>query len=60
MKILHTVKKGRMMNTLENFHIYQQTQQDNQINDNNTVTKNILFDAIISEQADRGHPKHNI
>ena len=37
-----------MMNTLENFHIYQQTKQDNQLNDKNTVTKNILFDAIIS------------
>ena len=36
------------MNTLENFHIYQQTKQDNQINDKNTVTKNILFDATIS------------
>ena len=59
MKILHTVKKGKMMNTLENFHIYQQTKQDNQTNDN-TVTKNILFDVIISEQADREHPKHSI
>ena len=33
MKILHTIKKGKIMNTLENFHIYQQTKQDNQIND---------------------------
>jgi hypothetical protein len=44
------------MNTLENFHIYQQTQQGNQINDRNTVTRNILFDVVISEQVDRGHP----
>jgi hypothetical protein len=56
MKILHTVCKGKMMNTLENFHIYQQTQQGNQINDRNTVTRNILFDVVISEQVDRGHP----
>ena len=33
MKILHTIKKGQMMNTLENLHIYQDTKQENQIND---------------------------
>ena len=60
MIILHTIKKGQMMNTHENFHIYQETKQENQINDKNTVTKSILFDAIISEQTDRGHPVHNI
>ena len=60
MKILHTIKKGKMINTLENFHIYQDTKQENQINDTNTVAKNILLDAIISEQTDREQPVHNI
>ena len=60
MKILHTIKKGKMINTLENFHIYQDTKQENQINDKNTVAKNILLDAIISEQTDREQPVHNI
>ena len=49
-----------MMNTHENFHIYQDTKQENQINDTNTVAKNILLDAIISEQTDREQPVHNI
>ena len=48
------------MNILANFHIYQQTKQDRQINDKNTVTMKELFNAIISEQADSGHPKHSI
>ena len=60
MKILRAVKKGKMMNSLENFHIYQETKQENQINDKNTVTKNIIFDALISEQTDRGYPVHNM
>ena len=29
MKIFHTIIKGQMMNTLENFHIYQETKQEN-------------------------------
>ena len=49
-----------MINTIENFHIYQETKQENQINDKNTVTKNIIFDALISEQTDRGYPVHNM
>ena len=60
MKIFHTVKTGKVMNILANFHIYQQTKQDRQINDKNTVTMKELFNAIISEQADSGHPKHSI
>ena len=57
MEVLHTVKKGKMMDTLEKFHIYKETKLDNQINDKNTITKNILFDMIIQRKAGRGHPK---
>jgi hypothetical protein len=49
MKILHTINKGKMMNTLENLHICRETKHENEINDRNIVTKNILFDAINSE-----------
>ena len=31
MKVLHTVNKGGIMNTLENFHIYKETKVDNQM-----------------------------
>ena len=57
MEVLHAVKKGKMMDTLEKFHIYKETKSENQINDKNTITKNILFDMIIQAKAGRGHPK---
>ena len=56
-EVLHTVKKGKMMDTLKKFHIYKETKLENQINDKNTVTKNILFEMIIQAKTDRGHPK---
>ena len=56
MEVLHTVKKGKMMDTLEKFHIYKETKLENQINDKNTVTQNILFDTIIQKHTRRGHP----
>jgi hypothetical protein len=36
-EILHVTEKGNKMNTLENFHIYNATRLDNQINDKVTV-----------------------
>ena len=36
MHILYTTKKGHLMNTIEKFHIYKETQQNNQINDRDT------------------------
>ena len=47
MEVLYTVKKGKMIDTLEKFHMYKETKLDNQINDRNIVTRNILFDTII-------------
>ena len=44
------------MDTREKFHIYKETKLDNQINDRNTVTRNILFDTIIKTKTGRGHP----
>ena len=37
MEVLHIKKKGKIMNTLERFHIYNETKLDNQINDNSMV-----------------------
>ena len=47
MAVLHATRKGPMLNTLERFYIYQATQNDNQLNDKNTVTPNPIFDAVI-------------
>ena len=56
MKLLHTVDKGRMMNTVENLHIYKETKVHNQINDSGKLKQNILYDAILQGHPARGHP----
>ena len=40
MDILHITNKGKMLNTLEKFHIYKETKIDNQINDKCTIRLN--------------------
>ena len=44
------------MDTFEKFQIYKETKLDNQINDRNIVTRNILFDTIIQTKTGREHP----
>ena len=56
MKILHINKKGKMMNTLENFYVYKETKANNQINDKGIFRHNIKFDTIIHRDTGRGQP----
>ena len=56
MEILHIMKKGKLMDTWEKFHIYQETKLGSQINDKNTFSQNTLFDTIIQKISNRGHP----
>ena len=37
MEILHIKKKGKMMDTLQNFYIYKEARMDNQITDKDTM-----------------------
>jgi hypothetical protein len=39
MNVLHTIKKGKMMDTIEKFHIYKEAKFDNQINYKNKLTQ---------------------
>ena len=48
MEILYTTSKGSFMDTVEKFHIYRETQANNQINDKNTIKPNAIFDAVNS------------
>ena len=57
MNIVYITKKGKLMDTLERFHIYE-TRRNNQINDKNTVHQNIIFYTILHASMDRGHPAH--
>ena len=47
MKVIHITRKGRMLNTLESFHIYKETKAGNQINDKMTSKENKIFEAIL-------------
>jgi hypothetical protein len=53
MIILHTTIKGRMLNTLEEFYIYGETKNNNQLNDRHTVTPNAIFDTVLLNSSDR-------
>ena len=48
--IIHIARKGRMLNTLESFHIYKETKAENQINDKLTAKRNEIFETIIQHE----------
>jgi len=56
METLHTTGKGRMMDTLERFYIFRETEINNQINDRLTIKPNIIFDTIVQKDPHRGLP----
>jgi len=47
MKVVHIKNKGRMLNTLENCHIYKGTVAGNQINDKQTSKNNKIFETVL-------------
>ena len=47
MEIIHIANKGRLLDTLERFHMYRETQLGSQINDKLTTQSNPIFEAII-------------
>jgi transposase-like protein len=53
MQILYTTSKVRLMDTIEKFHICKGTQQNNQINDRDTVKYSAIFDTIVHPTAYR-------
>jgi ferritin-like metal-binding protein YciE len=55
MGVIHTTSEGRMLDTMEKFYIYKETQINNQINDKYTVQPNVIFETLILENTDRVH-----
>ena len=47
MDIIHIEKKGRMLDTLEKYYIYRETQNGNQINDKLTFRKTPFSKACV-------------
>jgi hypothetical protein len=54
MNIVHITRKGKTMNTTENFHIYKETRCNNQINDKLTVREKAIFETVIQKDPYRG------
>lgn len=54
MDILRTTNKGKMINTLKGFHIYNETKINNKINDKCTVGHKIISDTLILKCTNRG------
>jgi hypothetical protein len=46
-KVVHIKNKGRMLNALENYHIYIKTIAGNQINDKQTSKSNKIFERVL-------------
>jgi len=58
MDIIHIANQRKMLDTLEKFYIYKETQSGNQINDKLTVQKNLIFEALIQHTPYRGQHPH--
>jgi hypothetical protein len=43
-------KKGKYLDTMEKFYIYQQTKKSNQLNDKHTVIYNKIFETILENR----------
>jgi len=58
MEVVHVTKKGKLMDTLECFHMYKKLRSHNQINDRLTTKENAIFETIIQEDPYKGRSAH--
>jgi hypothetical protein len=56
MEVVYTTTKGKQMDTIENYHIYKETHNNNQINDRDTVKHNPIFETLVHRTKQRGQP----
>jgi hypothetical protein len=49
MSIKHYDKKGKHLDTMERFYMYQETKNNNQLNDKHTFVHNNIFETIIEK-----------
>jgi hypothetical protein len=47
MSILHSTKKGKMLNTAEKLYIHKEMNAGNQLNDKSTIAPNKIFDTVL-------------
>jgi hypothetical protein len=54
MEPIYFTTKGRLMNTTEKFHTYQETKQNNQINDKHKIDP-VIFKILVHTNSDQDH-----
>ena len=47
MEVILTTHKGKYLDTVEKYHLYQKTLEGIQINDRSTINENKIFDVIV-------------
>jgi hypothetical protein len=52
--VINVTNKGKMMDMLEKFYIYRETEANNQINNKLTVQNNVIFNTVVYEDPYRG------
>jgi hypothetical protein len=60
MDTINLANKCRMLDTIERFYIYRETQRDNQINVKLTVKSNAISEALVQNDPHRAHPNITI
>jgi hypothetical protein len=55
MDVIHAMSKGRLLDTIEKFFIYNETCRNNQINDKCTAKPNVVFETVILRDTKRAH-----
>jgi len=60
MEVLYITKKGRTMDTIEKYYIYNETKNGNQINYKNTVKQNRIFYVVIQGEIDRSRTRSRL
>ena len=55
MDIVQYANKGKMMDTIEKFHIYELTRRGSQINDKLTIQRNPIFETIVRHSQHKEH-----
>ena len=59
MDIIHITRKGKMVDTIEEFYIYRETKLNKQINDKLTVKPNVIFETVVQQDPHGGIPSTN-
>jgi len=58
MQVLKHHSKGALLNTVERFYIYAEYTTSNNLNDNQTIFLNKIFDVLLKPHHSQMHPPH--